>query len=93
MFVFFLSLLGVVFGSFLGLLFYRLPRKENFIYGRSKCPECLKILCFYDLVPVISWLVLRGRCRYCKNKISASYIIIEILTGFLFFSVAYFANS
>ena len=81
---------GLVFGSFFGLLYYRIPNNKDFIFGRSQCTSCNEKLSYLDLIPVISWIILKGRCRYCKNDISLSYIIIEILTCTLFIVIAFF---
>lgn len=74
---------GIVIGSFLNVLIWRLPRQET-PNGRSHCPRCLHELAWYDLIPVLSFLVQRGQCRYCKQSISFRYPLIEILTGALF---------
>ena len=73
------AVLGAVFGSFLNCAAYRVARKESFVSGRSHCPSCGHELGAADLVPVVSWLALRGRCRYCKEKISPRYVIAELL--------------
>lgn len=75
---------GTFIGSFLGVVVDRLPRGESIIRGRSHCDHCQKILSPLDLVPVFSFLFLRGRCRYCGKKLSLAYPIIEVMTGFLF---------
>ncbi|MGA8432967.1 MAG: prepilin peptidase [Candidatus Sulfotelmatobacter sp.] len=75
---------GLVFGSFLNVCIYRLPLGLSVVTPRSACPKCKQPIAFYDNVPVLSWLILRGRCRHCKTGISARYILIELLTGSLF---------
>lgn len=75
-------LYGIVIGSFLNVLIYRLPNKENISTTRSHCMSCGHKLSWYDLVPLLSWLSLGGRCRYCKGKISIQYPLIESLNGF-----------
>src|SRR5438477_8070211 len=75
---------GLAFGSFLNVCIYRLPREKSVVFPRSACPNCEKQIAFYDNVPVLSWLILRGRCRHCKAKISPRYLLIELLTGLLF---------
>lgn len=75
------SLFGLLFGSFLGLVVYRVPRKESILKPRSRCPGCGTELRAIDNVPVLSWLALRGRCRTCKTKISARYPAAELLTA------------
>lgn len=75
---------GLAFGSFLNVCIYRLPRGLSPVTPRSACPECKRPIALYDNVPVVSWLVLGGRCRHCQGKISLRYLMIELLTGFLF---------
>jgi len=84
LFYFFLFLFGTFIGSFLGVLVDRLPHGETVLRGRSHCAFCHKTLGVLDLVPVVSYLFLRGKCRYCKKKLSLFYPVIEILTGLLF---------
>lgn len=72
---------GIVIGSFLNVLIYRLPIKENFVSSRSHCMNCDYQLRWYDLVPLLSYIQLRGRCRNCKTKISVQYPLIELLNG------------
>jgi leader peptidase (prepilin peptidase) / N-methyltransferase len=76
--------LGLVFGSFLNVCIYRLPRGLSVVTPRSACPHCEKPIPFYDNIPVLSWIVLRGRCRQCKAGITARYAAVELLTGGLF---------
>lgn len=77
-------ILGLIVGSFLNCLVYRLPKGESFLKGRSRCPKCKHELVWQDLIPVFSFLILRGRCRYCHQKISLQYPIIEMATGLIF---------
>jgi leader peptidase (prepilin peptidase)/N-methyltransferase len=76
--------LGLSFGSFLNVCIYRLPLDMSVVTPRSACPGCKQPIAFYDNMPVISWLLLRGRCRHCKARISARYLFIELLTAALF---------
>ena len=76
--------LGLAFGSFLNVCIYRLPRGFSVVTPRSACPNCKQPIAMYDNIPVVSWLLLRGRCRHCKVPISPRYWMIELLTGFLF---------
>jgi leader peptidase (prepilin peptidase) / N-methyltransferase len=76
--------LGLAFGSFLNVCIYRLPLGLSVVTPRSACPECKQPIAFYDNLPVLSWLILGGRCRNCKIRISPRYLIIELLTGLLF---------
>ena len=83
--------LGLAFGSFLNVCVYRLPLGLSVVTPRSACPGCKRPIAFYDNLPVISWLVLRGRCRNCKVRISARYLVVELLTATLFLGIyAYF---
>ena len=75
---------GLAFGSFLNVCVYRLPRDLSVVHPRSACPNCNQWIAFHDNVPVLSWLLLRGRCRHCKASISARYLVVELLTGALF---------
>jgi len=77
-------LLGLAFGSFLNVCIYRLPRHLSVVRPGSACPECQHAIRFYDNVPILSWLLLRGRCRDCKALISPRYLVVELLTGALF---------
>ena len=77
-------LFGLAFGSFLNVCIYRMPRGLSVVRPRSACPGCGHPIAFYDNVPVLSWMVLGGRCRDCKTGISPRYLLIEILTGVLF---------
>lgn len=77
-------LYGIVIGSFLNVCIYRIPKQENIVKIRSHCMNCGYQLKWYDLVPVFSYLCLRGRCRSCKQKISVQYPLIELLNGALY---------
>jgi leader peptidase (prepilin peptidase)/N-methyltransferase len=77
-------LLGLAFGSFLNVCIYRLPLGLSVVVPASACPHCKRAIAFYDNLPVISWLLLRGRCRQCEDKISPRYLLIEVLTAVLF---------
>ena len=79
--------LGLVIGSFLNVVAYRLPRGESLAHPPSRCPNCGAPVRPYDNIPVLSWLVLRGRCRSCGHPISARYPLVELTTGLLFAAV------
>lgn len=81
---FFMFALGTVLGSFYTLAVYRIPLKQDITHTRSYCPKCNHKLNFLDLIPVLSYIFLGGKCRYCKNKIRPRYIILEILSGIVF---------
>jgi leader peptidase (prepilin peptidase)/N-methyltransferase len=72
---------GAVFASFLNVVIYRLPRRQGFVVGSSYCPKCEHKLRSLDLVPILSYLFLRGKCRYCHESISPRYLIIEFIGG------------
>lgn len=75
---------GLVFGSFYNVCIYRIPRQENIAFPPSHCANCKRELKAYELIPVISYLALGGKCRGCKQKISFIYPLIELITGFIF---------
>ena len=87
-------LLGAIVGSFLNALIYRIPRKISIYKKRSFCPKCNHQLAWYDLIPILSYILLRGKCRYCGSKISPKYLIVELITAFYFsFSFLMFGYS
>lgn len=73
--------LGLIFGSFVSAVSYRIPRSISFISGRSFCPICKKEIAWYDNIPLLSFFLLCGRCRHCGEKISWRYPLIEFITG------------
>lgn len=87
--LFYLAILGLFLGSFLNVLIDRLPREES-IFGRSHCDTCKHKLSWYDLIPVMSFLQVKGKCRYCRTKFSFFYPFIEIFTATVFFWVGYY---
>jgi leader peptidase (prepilin peptidase)/N-methyltransferase len=76
--------LGLGFGSFANVCIYRIPRGESIIEPRSHCPSCGKQIKWYDNIPLISYAVLGGRCRYCRRRISLQYPLTELISGFIF---------
>lgn len=85
----YLFILGIVIGSFLNVCIYRYQTHEAISKGRSHCPKCNHSLAWYDLIPVFSWLFLKGKCRYCHAKISKRYPLVELLTGCAYVLVFY----
>lgn len=82
-------IMGTLFGSFFTLATYRIPRKQDIMIKRSYCPRCEHELGFFDLIPVLSYTFLGGKCRYCKEKISIRYPLFEVFNG-LFFLATYY---
>jgi len=76
--------LGLMVGSFLNCVIYRLEKEESFLKGRSYCPHCKHILSFEDLIPVLSFIALKRKCRYCQESISWQYPLVELFTGLIF---------
>ena len=77
-------ILGCCCGSFLNCVIYRLSTNQSFLRGRSFCPSCKHRLGFFDLIPILSFIILKGKCRYCGQRISIQYPLVEIATGLLF---------
>jgi len=75
---------GLIIGSFLNVVVYRLKVAESISVGRSKCPHCEKQINWYDNVPLLSFILLRGQCRHCRKKISFQYPLVEFFTGIVF---------
>ncbi len=84
-----IGVFGVIIGSFLNVVIHRLPVEESIIFPNSRCPSCSTVIPFYDNVPVLSYLLLRGRCRSCQTHISARYPAVELLTAFLYVAVVW----
>ncbi|MGD8786799.1 MAG: prepilin peptidase [Phycisphaerales bacterium] len=80
----FIFAFGCCIGSFLNVVIYRMPRDKSLVTPPSACPSCGKHIRFYDNIPLLSWLILGRKCRYCKVKISPRYFFIELLTGLVF---------
>jgi leader peptidase (prepilin peptidase)/N-methyltransferase len=80
----FIFVLGAMIGSFLNVVIHRVPREESIVFPNSTCPKCKNPIKPYDNLPILSWLVLGGKCRNCKEKISPRYPAVELLTALLF---------
>lgn len=80
-------ILGAIFGSFLNVLISRLPKGESIITPRSKCPSCSHTISWYYNIPIFSYFILKGKCAYCKIKISPVYYIVELITAFVTFAL------
>ncbi|BAB73272.1 prepilin peptidase [Anabaena sp. FACHB-709] len=83
----FVFALGASIGSFINVVVYRLPAGLSILWPPSRCPHCLNQLKAYDNVPVLGWIWLKGRCRFCKNPISIRYPVVEAVTGIIFLCV------
>jgi leader peptidase (prepilin peptidase) / N-methyltransferase len=84
----FSGILGMIIGSFLNVVIWRVPRGESIVRPPSHCPNCERPIAPRDNLPVASWLILRGRCRHCREPISARYPLVELATGLLFVGFA-----
>ena len=87
--ILFVIILGALWGSFANVCIYRLPNDENVVSGRSLCPKCKQKIVWYDNIPVISFVILKAKCRNCDYKISYQYLVVEILS-LLSFTLIYF---
>ena len=90
---FFIFILGLIVGSFLNSLIYRIKTGESFLFGRSHCPYCKHELSWKDLIPLLSFLMLKGRCRYCHKRISLQYPLVELSTSLMFVAIFKFLLS
>lgn len=84
-----MGVLGAMIGSFLNVVIHRVPREQSIVFPNSTCPRCGAQIKFYDNIPILSFLILGGRCRACKARISARYAAVEALTAVLFAAVAW----
>jgi leader peptidase (prepilin peptidase)/N-methyltransferase len=80
---------GAIIGSFLNVVIHRVPLEESVVFPNSRCPSCGAVIAFYDNIPVLSWMLLRAKCRGCKQPISFRYPAVELLTAALFVAVAW----
>jgi len=89
----FFFFLGLIIGSFLNCVIYRLGSGDSFLKGRSFCPHCRRKIFWFDLIPICSFLFLKGKCRHCGKKISLQYPLVELAAGLLFVSIFNFQFS
>ena len=82
--------LGLCWGSFLNVVAYRLVTAQDFVFDRSRCPTCQHKLAWYDLMPLVSWCILAGKCRSCKHSISIVYPLVELLTAVVLTALWYY---
>ena len=80
-------ILGTIIGSFLSVCICRIPAGESIVYPPSHCSNCKSNIKPYDLIPIVSYVILRGKCRYCKEKISIKSPLMELFTGIMFLSL------
>jgi len=80
----FVFIFGSLVGSFLNVCIYRMPREESIVRPRSHCPNCKKMIVWYDNIPLISYILLKTRCRHCKTRISPRYFVVELITALMF---------
>src|SRR5437660_4926280 len=85
----FFGLVGGAIGSFLNVVIHRVPREQSIVFPNSACPSCRTPLRPYDNIPILSFIILRGRCRFCRKPISIRYPIVEALTALLFVAVVF----
>ena len=83
-------ILGSIWGSFSNVCIHRLPKDQSVIFSRSHCPKCKNTIRWYDNIPLISYLILKAKCRYCSIKINIQYFVVELLSAFTFVLIYYF---
>ena len=85
----FIFLFGIIIGSFLNVCIYRIPRGESIVYLSSHCPNCSTPLQWHDLIPILSYILQGGKCKYCREPISIQYPMVELLNGILYLILYY----
>lgn len=83
----FFGVLGLLFGSFANVIIYRLPAGESVVKPRSRCPKCKELVRWYDNIPIVSWVILKAKCRHCGTHISFRYPMVELIMAFLFAAI------
>ena len=91
--IFTVFFIGLIFGSFANVCIARLPKDKTVIFGRSNCPTCKKKICWYDNIPLISFILLGGKCRQCNKKISVNYFFVELISGIFFILIYLYTNN
>ena len=86
---FIVFIFGILIGSFLNVVIYRVPKGESIVFPSSKCQSCNNSLKWYHNIPIFSWIFLRGKCAFCKDKISIQYPIVELIVGLIFLALYY----
>ncbi len=82
-----LFIFGILIGSFLNVVIYRIPKNESIVFPSSKCQSCGNSLKWYHNIPIFSWVFLGGKCAFCKDKISVQYPVVEFVTGLIFVAI------
>ena len=82
-------IIGILFGSFYSLAVYRIPKKQDITHTHSYCPNCNHKLGFFELIPILSYIFLGGKCKHCGKKIRIRYLLLEVLSGVIFVLLAY----
>jgi len=85
----FIFIFGMLFGSFANVVIYRQEKGKSFVFGRSACPQCGQMIAWYDNIPLLSFVLLGGRCRHCQKPISRQYPAVELACGVIFFWLFY----
>ena len=91
--IFAVFFIGLIFGSFANVCIARLPKSKTIIFGRSNCPKCKKKIFWYDNIPLISFILLKGKCRQCNKKISINYFFVELITGIFFITIFLYTHN
>ena len=81
---------GIICGSFANVCIHRLPENKSIVTGRSSCPNCKKKIIWYDNIPLLSFILLKSKCRFCKKLINLQYFIVELITAISFVLIYYF---